>query len=464
MGGFDTAIVGGGLAGLTAAHRIVEMAPEHKLILLEESSRFGGVIQTDIERIHGKDVVVELGADSIFSSWPDAENLVQRLGLAHEVIRTQESARRAFLLHGGALKHLPVGWTSVGPSDLMGLLKSDVLSFRGKARILLEPLIKHHAGEQSIADFFTARMGREAFETLIQPLIGGIYAGKPEELSMTAALGEWVEAVHKHGSLLRALKAQSEAQHRGARYSLFFNFKRGSQTLIEGLTTHLRDRSLPIILQSSVREVQRSGHQWILTTSQNQSYAARNLILAIPASTAVNLIKNIDHQLASQLSSIPYRSSASINFLWPRTSVRSTLQAAGYVIPRTNQKILQACTWSSQKYAGRAPESETLIRAYCTAEAYDRYDDEELVSRAEQELRQVLNITEPAYWHRMRRFHKLMPEYTLGHIPRVDQIETLAHRMPNLGLCGAAYRGSGIPKVIRNAEQCAEKIVSTQHD
>ena len=225
------AIVGGGIAGLAAAHRLVTLEPATDVVVFEADERVGGVLQTD--RIDG--YLVERSADSFITNIPAGVELCRELGLADELLPTNAARRKAQIVREGRLHAVPAGFQLLTPSQIWPLVTTPLLSVGGKLRMLREAFIARRAdsGDESLASFAVRRFGREAYERLIQPLVGGIYTADPHQLSMRAALPKFVELEQKHGSLMRAARhlggdGAAAKQGAGARYGLFVAPREGN--------------------------------------------------------------------------------------------------------------------------------------------------------------------------------------------------------------------------------------------
>src|SRR5215218_2074807 len=232
-------IIGGGISGLAAAHRLTELNPSAQVTILEASSRLGGTIQTE----HRDGFLLERGPDSFISEKPHALALAKRLGLESHLIQTNEKFRRSFIVRNGRLRPVPEGFQLLAPSQIAPFLMTDIFSVAGKARMAADLFLPRRdtngTDDESLASFVRRRLGKEALERMAQPMVGGIYTADPETLSLRATLPRFLDMESKHRSLILAMLRQgpvNKSGTSGARYSLFLSFERGMQVLVDALT------------------------------------------------------------------------------------------------------------------------------------------------------------------------------------------------------------------------------------
>ena len=452
-------IIGGGISGLAAAHRLLEKTREStapiELTLLESSNRLGGIVQT-AER---DGFLLERGPDSFISEKPAALNLTKRLGLQSRLIETNSQHRRSFVVNRGRLLPVPEGFHLLAPARFWPFFKSGIFSPTGKARMALELLVPRGAAngaDESLANFVRRRFGREALERMAQPMVGGIYTADPEKLSLRATMPRFLEMEREHGSLIRALRKQnSEAADRetsGARYSLFLSFDRGMQVLTDELAKQVANAKVSLRLNTAVTSVARepgeSGGAWRLTTADGETLFADALCLALPAYTSAQLLANVDAKLAAALSAISYASSATINLAYRREDIPHPLDGFGFVVPFIEGRSLIACSFSSVKFAGRAPANHLLLRAFLGGAlqpgALDR-SDSELLAAVRNDLRDLLGVNKEPLFAEITRWKRSMPQYDLGHLERVREIEERLTSLPGLTAdSGSVASGSSV--------------------
>ncbi len=447
-------VVGGGIAGLAAARRLETLAPEAEIVLVEKEERLGGKIRTE----HVGELVIEAAPDSFLSRKERGIGLCEELGLAAELVGRRPEHAGTFVRRGRELLPLPSGLTGMVPTDLDALAESELLSAEGRERLGAEVDVPptQEAGDESIADFVSRRLGREAYESIVEPLTTGIYGGDGEQLSLRATFPVLRALELEHGSVLRGLAAQAPAAAGG--YPPFVSLRTGMATLVERLAASLERTR--IVLGRTVARVDGYGGGYAVPLSDGELLTADGVVLAVPAFAAASLVPDLDPELAAVHAEIPYSSSAVVTLAFDEVDLDSPLEGYGYVVPRAEGSDVLACTWTSSKWEGRAPAGEALVRVY--AGRFGRADvtertDEELVGLARAELALVRVVAEPRQT-RVHRWPRGMPQYTLGHPERLERIDSLLARHRGLAVAGAAYRGVGIPDCIRSGEDAARAI------
>jgi oxygen-dependent protoporphyrinogen oxidase len=460
-------VVGGGIAGLAAAHRLVELAREtHRaldLVLVEAAGRLGGTIRT--ERAEG--FLLEAGPDSFLSEKPWALVLAERLGLGPRLRRTDDRFRRTYVVRRGRLEALPEGFLLLAPTRVGPVLRSRVFSWRGKLRLGLDLVLprRRAGGDESLGGFVRRRLGPEALERVAQPLVGGIYTADPDRLSLAATMPRFLALEREHRSLIlglrRATRPEGGAGVSGARWSLFVTLAEG----MEELTTALAVRLPPaaVQLRAAVAAVAPTAEGWRVELVDGRKLAADGVILAGPAPAMAAVLRAADGWLAGQLAGIPYASSATVALAYPRPAIRHPLDGFGFVVPRIEGRIAMACTFSSVKYPGRAPEGFVLLRVFVggalQAELLE-WDDQTLARLAHDDVASLLGIAGPPVLSRVWRHPSTMPQYEVGHLDRIAALEAHLETLPGLALAGAAYRGVGIADCVHSGEVAAERLTS----
>lgn len=463
-------VIGGGITGLSAAHRLVELCSDKnlplELILLEGSDRLGGVIAT--KRKDG--FLIEEGPDSFITTKPWAIELCRRIDLDSQIIQTNDENRRTFVLHRGQLIPLPEGFLMMAPTRFIPFLTSRLFSWHGKIRMLLDlviPRAQRHKDE-SLASFVKRRLGREALERVAQPMISGIYTADPEKLSLRATMPQFLEMEERHGSLIRAMLHEQRAAKQlkkgesGARYSLFVSFINGMQTPVDALVARLPEGSVK--LNHSVKSLETNNRGWNVITDKGMALHADGVIITIPSHRAAGLVDRFDKSLAADLSRIEYASSAVINIAYKKENISRPFDGFGFVVPIIEKRSLIACSFSSSKFAGRAPDGYVLLRCFVGGaiqpEVYER-DDSTLIEIAHKELCELLQIKAQPVFALVQRYPKSMPQYHVGHLELVAKINDEVIQYPGLAIAGNAYGGVGISDCIYSGESAAEAVLKT---
>ena len=462
------AVVGGGIAGLAAAHRVVELAHDEgrplDLVLLEAAGRLGGTIRT--ERADG--FLLEAGADSFISEKPWALALAERIGLGPRLRRTDDRFRRTYVVGGGRLRPLPEGFVLLAPTRAWPVLASGVFSWRGKLRLGLDLVLPRRggAGDESLGSFVRRRLGREALERVVQPLVGGIYTADPDRLSLAATMPRFVALEREHRSLILGLRRTARAGGAvgtsGPRWSLFVTLAEGMEELIAALAARLPAGAAR--LGTAAAAVAPSPEGWRVQLTDGGSLRADGVVLAGPAPRMATLLGGLDPSLAALLGGIAYASSATMALAYPLAAVRHPLDGFGFVVPRVERRAILACTFSSVKYPGRAPEGFALLRVFVGGALQGdllSQDDRALARLAHDDVAPLLGIAGEPILSRVWRHSDAMPQYDVGHLDRVAAIESRLEALPGLALAGSAYRGVGIADCVRSGEAAAERLTSS---
>lgn len=466
------AIIGGGISGLAAAFRVRELSPESHVTLYEASSRWGGILGTS----HQGDWLIEQAADMFTTREPWGVGLCKRLGIDGELISTDAKNRRALVLRGNQLHPVPDGFTLLSPSKIYPLMTTPLLSWGGKLRMASEFLVRRRsdASDESLAAFTRRRFGDEAFERLVQPLVGGIYTADPEKLSMQATLMQFVEQERKYGGLLRAMwrtsrerktKSETGPSESGARYGAFVAPRRGMQTLVEALVAKLPESSRQ--LDSPVVEIQarENDSPWRITVAPRSGPQrvdeADALIFAAPATRAA-LLTNVSNELATAIARIPHAGTAVAVVGVRRSQVKHPLDAFGIVIPAAERRRVLAVSFTSVKFPQRAPDDCALLRVFVGGALQPelaRLPDDALRSLVLEELADLIGYQGDPEIFQIVRWLDAMPQYHVGHLDVVKEIRAHERAIPHFALAGNAFEGVGIPFCIRGGEQAAERVL-----
>ena len=458
-------VIGGGVSGLAAAYRAVEVARERamplELTLLEARDRLGGTIAT--ERVDG--FLVEAGPDSFLSEKPWALALCRRLGIEDRLVRTDDRYRKTFVWFRQRLHPLPHGFQLLAPTRFAPFVTSSLFSWPGKLRMALDLVLPRGIpDDESLGAFVRRRLGAEALERVAQPLVAGIYTADPDELSLQATMPRFLELERRERSVIlalwRASRKTRESGTSGARWSLFVTFRDGMEELITTLASRLPAGS--VALKQRVTGLERRGEGWTVTTDCAGSRGrveADHVIVATEAHVASRLTRYVDPSLSALLGEISFASAATVTLGFRRTDVPHPLDGFGFVVPQSERRALLAGTFSSVKYPGRAPEGHVLLRGFLGGALNASVlaeDDEHLIARARDEFGEALGVTAKPLITRVSRWPASMPQYHVGHLTRVDAIERRVAGLPGLHLAGGSYRGVGIADCVRSGEAAAE--------
>jgi len=455
------AVVGGGIAGLAAAHRLVGFLGGDEVLLLESDDRLGGKITT--ERADG--YVIEGGPDCFLAAKPAGMELCRRLGIADRIRGTNPRLRRSYVKRGGRLHELPDGLTGLVPSRIGPLLTTGILSPLGRLRAACEPLVPRRRADtdEAIAAFVSRRFGREAYDWLVEPLLSGIFAGNGEALSLGATFPQLADTERTRGGVLLPMLAARFRRNgtAGAPPLGFVTPETGLAELVEAL-----ERALPrqhVWCGARVVELSRLRHGWRLTLDDGRSVDALAVVCTAPAFAAAELLAPIDGTLSGTLAAIPFVSTATVSVAFPRSAVPAPLAGSGYVSPRLEGGAVVACTWTSNKFPARVPADGVLLRFFVGRAGREEpafAPDDEIRALVRRELEAVHGITaEPALW-RIFRWPRGLAQYTVGHLDRLATIDRRLAALPGLLLAGASYRGVGIPDCIKSGWAAADAAVA----
>jgi len=474
------AVIGAGVSGLSAAYRLHQLVPNAQISLLEASGRLGGVIRT--ERRDG--ALIEKAADNFIKMPPHAVNLCRELGLEDQLVPTRRKEQGALVVRRQRLLPIPDGFAVMAPAKVWPFLTSPILNPWGKLRAAGEIFIPAASADEdeSLQDFVVRRFGQQMFDRLVQPLVGSIYTADPTRLSVAATLSRFKEMEQQHGSLIRgtwkqkaqmqksqvqkapAKQTSSNQPAGGARYGLFATLKQGMGQLIDALSEQLT--TITVRLNSPLDELlpsESGGWRLRVGGSQPAELAADAVILAAPAPATANFLDSFSPETARQLRSVHYASCGLVHLLFRREQIAHPLNAFGLVVPLKENRNILSCSFSSEKYPGRAPRGTVLVRAYlggaCQAELLDRSDDE-LGKLARTELASLLGARGEPLAEFVTRQERVMPQYHVGHLQRVKRIESELQPYPTLAFAGSSLDGVGVPACVHSGRQAAEQIVN----
>jgi oxygen-dependent protoporphyrinogen oxidase len=466
-------IIGGGISGLAAAYQLTKRSAGRALevLLLEASARVGGTVRT----LRRDGFLLEAGPDSFISEKPEALALARELGLEARLIETNETHRRSFIVRGGVLRPVPEGFQLLAPTRFWSFVTTDIFSWPGKARMALDLLLPRRASsangndDESLAQFVRRRFGREALQRMAQPMVGGIYTADPEQLSLRATMPRFLDMERQHRSVIRAMwraRRRLDDKHArgtsGARYSMFLSFDAGVQVLTDSIAAQLSPGTIRLDTRVRALDFDQATRQWRLTTDAGETIKATAVCMALPAYAAAELLRATDAQLATELDAIPYASTATVNLAYRRADIPHPLDGFGFVVPFIERRATLACTFSSVKFAGRAPEDHALLRAFVGGALQPEMfalDEDRMLAAVRADLRALLGIAAPPLFAEVNKWPRSMAQYHLGHINRVARINEHLRARPTLKLAGNAYNGAGLPDCIRSGRAAADQLL-----
>jgi oxygen-dependent protoporphyrinogen oxidase len=463
------AIIGGGISGLAAAFDLEQrrqVAHDVEYTLYESSSRLGGVLRT--EYIHG--CVVEAGPDSFVTEKPWAADLCRSVGLGDQLIGSNDADRKTYILTSGRLVEMPDGLMFMVPTKILPTGLSPLFSWKTKLRMAQElfhpPRAVNH--DESVADFVERHYGQEMVDRLADPLLSGIYGGESSSLSVRAVLQRFTEMERTHGSLGRAMLAARKKVSSGPRKTappLFTSLKGGMQSLAGTIVSRLNPAALQI--NTPINAIRFESGGWtVFIGAQAERFDA--VIVALPGPAAARVLRDVSSDLSSELGTIQYTSSVTVALEYTLEVRQALPPGFGFLVPRSEGKRLLAATFVHNKFPHRAPEDRALLRCNFggnNAEGVWDLTDEQIIDMVRDELQQILGPqirglrAEPLF-ARVYKWKSAMAQYGVGHLERLERIETLRKAIRGLALAGNAYRGIGVPDCVRSGREAVKQLLA----
>lgn len=451
---FRVAVLGAGISGLAVAHFLSRLggSPRLGVTVVEAERRLGGKLRT--ERLAG--LPLEVGPDGFLGRVPEALELCHDLGLEHSLVCP--NPRPAHLWTRGKLRPIPAGLVMGVPARLSRVAFTGLLSPSGVARAAFDLVLPptHVTHDPSVSELVAARLGSQVAERLVGPLLSGIFAGDPSRLSARAAVPEIYEVARRHRSLLLGLRRLAKRPQAPA----FFTLRGGLETLVAGLRARLPDVSWQLGSRAIGLLREASGRYLVVLEGQRRLQADA-VVLALPAFAAAAVLRQLSPTAAQALSSIPYVSVATVGLAYPPGAL-PPLPGTGFLVPQQEGRLVVGCTWLSSKWP-HLDGGPVLVRCAVGRFGDERWhalDDTELVEVVRTELGAALgrHLPAPEAW-RVTRWDGAIPQYTIGHLERVERAERELAGWPGLILTGAAYRGVGVASCVTQAKAAARRVV-----
>lgn len=441
-------VIGGGITGLSAAWELQQRGVPYSL--LEASHRWGGkVTSATLEFENGK-FLVEGGPDTLITRKPESWDLVNELGLLDQIVDPGSETSGIYVLDNASLHPIPVSPTKFFTTPL--------LTLRGKLRMLAEPFqpVRRDNEDESLADFVRRRLGKEALEKFIGPVLGGIYNTDPERQSIMVSAPVMREMERDGGlfiggtrRMFRTRKQRTEKKPR------FINFKNGMQALADELARQLTG---DLRLNAQVTSVTQDGSQFRVSLQNGNHILADGVIFATLAHQTADMLVSISAEASLRLSELRQQNIGTLSLVYREADIPAQPVVNGLMIPRREKRMIDAVTFTSRKMPERSRAGYAVVRVFIGGGAPEmvEYSDEKLLGEVKRELADLLNIhAEPLDW-RAFRWQGGFPQAEVGHLQRVDEIEKLLPA--NIALAGSSYRGIAVPDCIRQGRMAAEKI------
>jgi len=479
-------VIGGGAAGLGAAYKIrraAEAGVDVDCVLVDRGERLGGKLASDIVHdAEGNEYVVDGGSDAFVSGKPAIARIAKLLGIADEMVPAREENKKTLIVKGKRLIEMPDGIMMFAPTKLVPLATTALYSWPAKFRMALDLVLPRKVrwapGEtaqdhdETLESFVVRRMGHECLDRLAEPLVGGVHASAPADMSLAATFPNFLEMEQKFGSLILGFLDQRKQREEmrkkyppkpGAKPWAFFNtFRRGMQVLTDGMADAIgRERTRTGVEATAL---ERSDDTWRVTLSTGEVLEGDAVIVATEGWAAEKLVRGVDGQIADLLASIPYSSSATVPMAFRAEDCPADLKWFGILSPMVEKRPILAVTLSSSKWPDRCPDGRVLLRGFIggpTNQHLLEAGDAELIETVRAQIVDLLGMAPDArpVYSRVYRWNGGMPQYTLGHLDRVDRIEALSSQVAGFALAGGAYRGVGVPNCIESGERAVTKVL-----
>lgn len=454
------AIIGGGIAGLSAAfylERARRAGANIGWTLFEKSDRLGGVIKT-----HLRDgFVLEAGPDSFLTMKPDGAQFCRDLGIGDQLINSNDAERKTYILVKGRLVPIPDGLEFMVPTRILPMAATPLFSFSTKLRMANEIFSSPGKnGDESVADFVRRHFGQEMVDRVAEPLLAGVYGGNADSMSVRAVLPRFAEMERESGSLVRAsLKARkARAKSAAPPQPLFTSLRMGVQQMVDAAVAALPESSLR--LQQEGVTLRPVSDDWQID-SAGASEKFQAVVMAVPASASPVLLRQVHPGLMEGLGKIQYTSSAAIAMAFNTATLPP---GHGFLVPRTEGRKMLACTFVHKKFNHRAPDGQILLRCFISSSRVpdlNSLTDESLIQSCRSELKEILGLTGEPLFAEVFRWNPALPQYEVGHLERVARMKAIIDDMQGFYLAGNSFDGIGIPDCIRSGRMAAEKILAT---
>lgn len=460
------AVLGAGITGLSAAKRVLERFPNAELKIWERAERVGGVIGTRV--VDG--FLCELSVDNFITTVPWGIDLCRELGFKEELTSTNNRFRRTFVVRNSRLYALPDGFMTMAPTKLYPMITTPLLSPWGKLRCGLELFLPRRKSqeEESLAAFAKRRLGKEAFDRIIEPLVGGIYGGDAAKLSLQATLPRFAQMEKESRSLIWAMTKTQRAARRvkreeesGARYSFFITLSSGMQSLTERLADRVGRDKIELGRRATRAERLADG-RWRLYDEEGGAEIFDLLLFATDSGAASAALKDSAKDVAAIYAQTDHTGVAIVHLAYRDDQIGRPVKGMGFVVPTSEGNGVIAGSFSSYKYPTRAPEGTTLLRVFvggARAPEMVELEENELIRRVSEETRKLLEIRGEPLMVDVARFPNAMPQYYLGRLDWRKRLQSALDAQPGLALAGSALDGVGLPACVKSGYDAVDKLV-----
>ena len=465
---YQIGVIAGGVAGLSVAVNLLDQAKEAgidlRVTVFEKGTTVGGNLQT-VRRAGWQ---IEKGPNGFLDNEPATLRLIDRLGLQNQLVRSNDAARRRFLLVDGQIERIP--------DSPLAFVRTRMLSLGAKLRVAGELFIPARkdlgraaidpSTDETVAQFGNRRLGHSFTEVMLDPMVKGIFGGDVHVLSLAATFPRMVELEKDYGGLFRAMirlarkrKKKIDAGPTGKLHS----FQGGMATLVDTMAQVLVDESRATLLTSTAVQAIRQSEGGLQVITQDCTYGPfASLVEAAPAHVAARHMHQLDTGLSDCLAQIPFAPMAVIALGFPRAAITHDLDGFGMLIPSREKKVLLGSLWTSSIFPNRVPAGQVLIRCMAGGAANPQvmeWDDEAIIQSVLDELRPLLGLQSKPVVTELVRYEKAIAQYEPGHLARLEKINCILKKFPRLHLTGSSYRGVSVNACIKESEQVAQDIL-----
>ena len=454
----DLLVVGAGISGLAIAHFVSRTRPEWKILVCEKSPVVGGTMQTT----HQEGYIVEHGPNGFLTNKPHTLELCRELGVEDQLLPSSDETRRRFIYTGGRLREIPL-------SPVRFMLASNILSPSGKIRMLGEMFIPplRRDVDESLSIFARRRLGKEVLERLLDPMVAGVYAGNPDQVSLKSTFPTIHNLEREYGGLIRGMIALQRARKKEGRATGgpagpsgdLTSFKAGVHSLPQRLFKELGQR---VITNCPIESIKKTKGRFIAQTPAEERFEAARVVVAAPAYAAGKMVEELSPDLHQELAAITYAPMGVVALGYSKAEIGRP-EGFGLLVPRGEGLPILGVLWDSSIFANRAPEERVLLRVMIGGARQPGLalrDESEIISLAQEGLRRTMGIEAEPLFTRVFRYQRAIPQYVVGHQRRLDRIEEILSQLPGLFLGGNAYKGIGLNDCVKNARDLADGILS----
>ncbi|MEY8604680.1 protoporphyrinogen oxidase [Staphylococcus nepalensis] len=457
------AIVGAGITGLSSAYFIKKARPDIEVTIYEASNRVGGKIQT--YRTEG--YTIELGPESYLGRKQIMTDIAKDIGLEEQLVTNKTG--QSYIYAKNKLYPIPGGSILGVPTDIKPFFKTKLISPLGKVRASFDLFKKplQIDGDISVGSFFRARLGDEILENLIEPLMGGIYGTNIDDLSLMTTFPEFKEREEQFGSLIKGMRYEKEQRKKqrqlypGAPKGQFKQFRHGLSSFIEHLRDYIIEQGVTIKYNTSVQDITIEQKKYVIKT-ENEAHSYDSVLVTTPHQKFLEWFGN--DPAFDYFKKMDSTTVATVVLAFDESNIINNYDGTGFVIARTSDTKITACTWTSKKWPFTTPKGKVLLRAYVGKPGdtvVDDHTDEEIVNIVKKDLSQMMTFKGSPDFSIVNRLPKSMPQFHIGHIEQIKSIQShIRNNYPRLRITGASFEAVGLPDCIQQGKDAVKEILN----